>query len=162
MFGDKKPAPKGKAPVKSGRKSIEDVRKELGFGDVPGQYVAKRNDLELDPALAKELTELELVPRWINFQKYRQRGFHKSRWVPYKRTSSPGNSAVYSVDPQGYTVYQDLVLGVKPEDWNEAHKKMLRRKAQLYSNPQELKAKEFKEFTRANDVGATVKEGYED
>lgn len=152
---------KPSVPSKAGKADINDIHKSLGFGEVPGDYSARRNDLEFDAELKKELQEKNLVARWINYQKYQKTKFHPSHWVPFKRESTPKNVALFSKN-EGYTVFKDLILAVKPVAWNDAHKKHLRDRAQRMSNPQALKTKEFKESLKASGLPAVVKEGYED
>ena len=152
-----------KPSVQAGKKSIKDVHKELGFVPLKeGDYMAKRNDLDLDPELKAELKELQLVPRWINFKEYKSKGFHRAHWVPYKRQSRPNNSTLFAISPDGYTTREDLVLAVKPDEWNRAHKKYLAQKVQRQSNPQEAHAAALRAHAKDTGYGVVVKEGYED
>jgi len=149
-------------PEINGKKNIKKVHEELGFGEVPNTYSTGASILDIDQALQKELKDLDLVYRFINFKQYKQKGFHQSKWQPYKRTSSATGGAVYNTDPDGYTVKQDLVLAVKPRSWNEAHKKMLQAKADRLAGRDAEIAKEFRDSLREAGISSVVKEGYED
>ena len=148
--------------VLDGKKSVKAIQQELGFGELPGSYALKGSSLDIDAALKKELGDKQFAYRFINFKTYKERGFHKSHWKPYKRTSTPTGGAQYTVDPDGYTVHQDLVLAVKPLEWHEAHKQYLRGKAERIANPQKLKAQEFRESMKQAGVNSEVVEGFEE
>lgn len=149
-------------PMKEGKKSVKDIHKDLGFGDLATEYGARSNVLQLDPALAKELEEKQLVPRWLNNKIYKEKGFHRSDWVPYKRESSPKNSVVTTQNMDGYTIYKDLILGVKPKDWNEHHKQVLMRKANSQNDVQKKLAEDFKDFSSNRGGGASITVGYDE
>lgn len=151
-----------KAVIVQGRKSNKNLHKSLGFDDLPDDYSPIGTGLGIDKALKEELKENDLAYRFIYFKKYKQQGFHKSRWVPYKRDSEPSHGAVFTVDPSGYTIYQDLVLAVKPMDWQHAHKKYLQKKANRQSNTQKMKAEELREHMKSSSTPLKVDEGYED
>lgn len=125
-----------------GKKNIKKLHEELGFGELPGEYNAGASTLDIDQALKKELEDNGLVARFINFGHFKQRGFHPAKWQPYKRQTSATGGAVYTVDANGYTVKQDLVLAVKPKDWNDAHKKFLKNKADRLNGDSEKEAAE--------------------
>jgi len=154
---------KSKATPKGGQKSIKEQHKDLGFAPIDlNNYAARRSALDLDDALWKELEEKNLVPRWINFNTYRKQGFHKSHWKPFKRNSNPSNGAIFAVGPDGLTFKQDLVLAVKPKDWNDAHRKYLKDQAMTGKKIAKVKAKELKDSLESAGISSVVKEGYED
>lgn len=151
------------APTVAGKKSIKDVHQELGFGELDANYRPSGTSLDIDPALKKELKELGLVYRFINYKTFKQRGFHKAHWKPYMRKSTPDGGAIFTVDPNGYTVHQDLVLAVKPVDWSVAHKKFLKEKADRLDNIQSTKAQELKSSLKSSGAtDAKVFEGYDE
>jgi hypothetical protein len=69
---------------------------------------------------------------------------------------------LWTLDANGYTSYQDLVLAVKPLDYSIAHKKYLREKAQRQSNPAKLKAEEFREYAKGQGTIGKIDDKYED
>lgn len=151
-----------KATIVQGLKSNKDLHKSLGFDDLPDNYSPIGTGLDIDKALKKELKENDLAYRFIYFKLYKQQGYHKSRWVPYKRDSEPSHGAVFTVDPSGYTIHQDLVLAVKPMDWQHAHKKYLQKKAARQSNTQKMKAEELREHMKSSSTPLKINEGYEE
>lgn len=151
-----------KAAIVQGLKSNKDLHKSLGFDDLPDDYSPIGTGLDIDIALKKELKQNDLAFRFIYFKTYKNQGYHKSRWVPYKRESEPSHGAVFTVDPSGYTIHQDLVLAVKPMDWQHAHKKYLKQKAARQSNTQKIKAEELREHMKSSSAPLKVNEGYED
>lgn len=145
-----------------GKKNIKKLHEELGFGELSSEYKAGASTLDIDQALKKELEENGLVCRFINFGQYKQKGFHPSRWVPYKRETAVSGGAVYTLDANGYTVKQDLVLAVKPKDWNEAHKKYLKDKADRLSGSDKEAANKLRESMKDTGYAHKVYEGFED
>lgn len=145
------------------KKQISEIHAELGFGPVPLAYSPSTDGTNIDPELARELVENGLVCRFINAKEYRRKGFHPSKWVPYKRTSRPRNGALFNVDPDGYTVNQDLILAVKPVDWNEAHRKYLQEKANRLVGAAQTEASDaLRKSLAASGLKSKVVDGYED
>ena len=143
-----------------GKKSIKDMHSDLGFGELPSSYSPVGTGLDIDTALKKELKEAGLVYRFLNFKIYKQKGFHQSHWKPYQRKSNPSGGVSFTVDPDGYTVHQDLVLGVKPAEWNKAHKEFLSKKSGRLANAQKIAEDAMKEAVA--ESGGQVISGYEE
>jgi len=153
-------------PTKGNKESIaaraKRIKESMGFGEVPDDYSASASMLDLDKELAIELKELGLVPRWINAKKYALHGFHKSKWVPYKRESVAIASNLYVTAADGLTTKQDLVLAVKPAEWNLAHKKYLAKKAGNLKKSAETKAQDIRAFATDKGIDIKVHDGYEE
>jgi len=151
-----------KQAVKEGKMSIKELHKKLGFGTIPADYDDNQSTLSIDKRLEEELIANDLVWRFINFKEYKKKGFHSSKWVPYQRTSTPQNGALYTQDPNGYTVKQDLILAVKPNSYNDAHKKYLKSKVDRQGNPQKIKAQEMKESLKESGLSGKITVGYDE
>lgn len=146
----------------SGKKTVKQIYEDLGFGAVPKSYSPNQSTLDIDSELKAELAGLKLAYRFINFKQFKDKGFHSAHWKPYKRKSSTKDGSRFNIDPNGYTTYQDLVLAVKPVEWNDAHKQYLRQKAKKQSNPAKLKADEFKEHVKDQGISTKVDDTFED
>ena len=112
-------------PQKSGKTSIEEKHKSLGFRPAEEVYKGGIDDLEIDQELKKELEDYELDYRWINFKEFKRLGFHKRDWKPYKRESKPNNTVVFNIDADGLMTRDDLVLAVRPKSHTAAHREYL-------------------------------------
>jgi len=109
---------KGIAISEKGVKYVEDT-KAAGFSEDP---------YYLDDALKAELKEKGLACRFLNAKKLEENGGrHQSGWLPYKRESKDPN--VFGRDPDGYIRNGQCILGVKPIEQYEAHKKVLAQRA---------------------------------
>ena len=139
------------APTSEGRKpasKIKEAYEEYGFAEKPSDFGEGRSMLDLDPELKAELKEKGFEARWINYKQYKNAGFHKRDWKPYRRESQPKGTVLHNVDAEGYTFRQDLILAVKPISYVEAHRAHLRKKALYQADASALKRKEFTEYSR--------------
>lgn len=156
--GQKSQNSEQKAPTSGGKKSIKDIHKELGFGPLAESKKGGYDDLDIDVALEKELAELDLVYRFINFKTFKKYGFHKQHWKPYRRASRPDNNVAFNIDPDGYMVRGDLVLAVKPKEWNLARKKELAEKNAKKADAIRDKTNEFRQVVAKSGIGQMVED----
>lgn len=146
----------GSAQTSGGKRSIKDVHKDLGFAPLEEANISGYDDLDIDHALKAELKDNQLAYRFINFKTFKRNGFHKQHWKPYRRSSRPDNNVLFNLDADGYTVRGDLVLAVKPYEWNDARKQELAKKNALKSGIVGAKTKEMRELAAKSGIGAVV------
>lgn len=142
-------------------KNLSEVYAEYGFNLEPPQKPTGKSLLDIDDELAAELKELDFVGRWINFKKFKEMGFHKRDWQPYKRRSKPKGLANFTTTSEGFMLRQDLIFAVKPRSYNELHKKELEEKVKRQSNTQAIKKAEFEQHLRASGSDSQVVEDYD-
>lgn len=120
--------------------------------------------LNIDAELKAELDGKGLVARWLNTKKYMADGnFHKSGWRAYKsdRKGEVGSLDFnYGVNPDGYLIRGDLVLGVKKKEDQERWASRIRAKTarQMGKN----RAEELRETLDKGGLKAEIHDGYED
>jgi len=120
--------------------------------------------LAIEPALVAEIKSKGMVHRWINGAKFKANfGFDSRRWVPYKRESQ-GNSAFGFTDSEGFTRRGDLILAVRSEGINAAHKaKIAHKNSNLAANQNKRAADEIRQqMVDANIKSAKISEGYDE
>lgn len=122
------------------------------------------NEMQLDPQLEAELKSKNLGYRFINATQFRKTGFHRAKWVPYKRETKGSIDSVFGTDPEGYTRRGDLILAVKPMSDVERHRALLNQKAKALTGNQvqRRQAQEFRELAAESGVKSHISEGYED
>jgi hypothetical protein len=121
-----------------------------------------KSQLDVNSELKKELKEKNLVYRWINAKQFQQSfGFHRSGWVPYKRSSSTKVDSLFGGDPEGYVRRGDLVLAVKSTEDQAKHKAGIAYKTSLYSGLNRKQAQQLAESARQAGFKTKVSEGYE-
>lgn len=134
------------------------IYEELGFDRDPSAN--RSSALELDAALKAELDSLDLVARFINKKQFRADGFHPRNWKPYKPRTS---KSTMPKSADGYIEFQDLILAVKPREWNEARKRELAQKNGRLANTQKVMADKMRQEVEASGGAAGgVTEGYDD
>jgi len=125
--------------------------------------------MAIDSDLEKELSGLNLAHRFINIKKFRDLGFNKSGWAPYKRKQDANASSsvgMFSqVDSEGYVKRGDLVLATRPKGLDAQYKSAHKRKNALQANTSKNKAEELRNMFREAGISSkemSVQEGYED
>ena len=132
---------------------------------VPTQADLYDSALDIPSNIKEELNKKGLTARWINATEFRKSfGFHKSKWVPYKRELPKGAStspdSLYGGDPEGYVRRGDLVLAVKTKEENARHAGMLKQRADLYSGKQNQAAAELREQAKRAGVKTKVDDSF--
>lgn len=130
---------------------------------VPNPNDMYSSALEIDPHLREELNKAGLVARWINATEFRKQfGFHRSRWVPYKRPGAvkPSADSLYGGDPEGFIRRGDLVLAVKTKDENKRHADALKSKANLYKDHNKQHAAELRKAAKQAGFETEVVDGF--
>lgn len=153
-------------PISDKSVSKKDVAKALGFGEVPSDYNPKRDGLFIPDNIKGALKEMGLVPRWINAKQYKKQGYHNSDWRPLSakilKDYAGANLQDVPVNADGYIQRNDVVLAVKTEEWNQAHKDFLRKKANAKSSVAKRNAEELRQHMQSSGHIGQVFEGYED
>lgn len=145
----------GKAPLKA-KPTGSDISMGSTLADM---YM---NPLKIDEELKSELRNKGLEYRFINMKTYKDMGFHRSHWKPYKRETAGPKDSGFGSDPEGYLRRGDLVLAVKAKEHAELHRNQLRLRAKLQSNPNKVRAAELKQMMQAAGIKGKVHEGFED
>lgn len=120
--------------------------------------------LAIDPVIKAEIAAKGMVFRWLNSHKLKENyGFDSRRWVPYK-TETSGDSVFGFKDTEGFIRRGDLILGVRSNAINEAHKAKIDRKNKTLAGAQNKQAaEELRQSLKDTGVkGAKVLEGYEE
>lgn len=146
----------GKANIKSRGPAVESV---LATEALQELYL---NPLMIDEGLKTELREQNFEWRFINIKQYREMGFHRSYWKPYKRKTQGPNDSFFETDPDGYIKRGDLVLAVKPKQHAELHRAKLKMLNALQANPNKVKADEMRALAKDAGIEVKVHEGYTD
>ncbi|MCA9327951.1 hypothetical protein KDA14_05470 [Candidatus Saccharibacteria bacterium] len=122
------------------------------------------NDLALSPALKDHLKSLDLDWRFINRLQFRERGYHRSHWQPFKLENADSMTAITGVDAEGMVVRGDLVLATRPKALGDRHRDFLKQRRARYNGYNKEKARELRDSIREAGLGAHAKvyEGYED
>lgn len=124
------------------------------------------NKLRLDPALVAELRKQGLAYRLCNAKQLESFGnMDKNGWRPYRRESSgnmdPGTFKS-GVSPDGLVRLGTLVLAVRSAEVDRAHKRLIKQKAEMYSNVQRISATQMREAAKEHGLSPDViDEGYD-
>jgi len=151
---------KSKQMTSGSKVSREQKLKEMGWdvsGDIPNQSGKSRLDLPVE--LKNELDSLGLVARFINARTYKEVGFHKSDWKPYAFNCK---GKFPNMDVDGFYTSQDLILAVKPVEYNNAHRKFLDNKNKQLAKANETAAAELRSSLKSAGIDGVVTEGYEE
>lgn len=141
---------------KKPKRNVDAVYAEYGFGPVENIENLEKTALDIDVELKQELDDLGFACRWINYKYYKEHGFHKNGWKPFRRQSRPSGDAMYVVNPDGYMIRNDLILAVKPKSYVEVHRRKLRDKTRFQAQTQKNKKAEMEQFARDSGLGAKV------
>jgi hypothetical protein len=153
------------APAK-GRASLKSKTQKADFAHLTSEV----NLLTVDPELAQFLQQEGYAYRWLNLKRYLQDGnSHRSGWVAYQLADETISairggtiSFRYGISPEGYIVRNDLVLGVKPIELQEAHRRKLSEKNRRQSAAvQQEHADKLREMVKESGVRARVEVGYD-
>lgn len=144
----------GKKPVSS-RTSSRIARNEI-YG----------SPMDLPEELLKELQEAGLEYRFLAPHKINKfTGKHKSGWEAYKvkdYDKMSGEGFKYGVDPDGLIRCEELILGVKPAEKADIHRKYLAQKSADQSKVSKSKAAELKRMARSENLNMKIIDTYED
>lgn len=141
----------GKAPISTKAPAQDDTLADM--------YM---NPLKIDETLKSELRTKGLEYRFINIKSFKDLGFHRSHWRPYKRDSVQPQDSGFGTDTEGYLRRGDLVLAVKAKEHADLHRNQLRLKAKLQASPSKVRAAELKQMMQAAGVKGRVHEGFEE
>lgn len=145
--------------VKNGRVSIATKKKSVRQVH-PDSPSLEPDITAIGPELQKELNDKGLAHRWINQAEYvKNGGFHRSGWRAY-RSEKKDASGDIGTNADGYITRMGLILAVKTNEEQAAHRARLARKNRDMAVSAKSKADEFKSLARK--AGASVDEGYED
>lgn len=153
----------GKADGKTPLSAREQAALEYG-GTSGGEFGMQ----DLDPQLKQELSELGLVPRWINAKQYLGSGnVHRSGWKAYrvkpkKDADIGGIDFTLGVSPEGYIIRNDLLLAVKTIESHEKYKAQVRKRTEAQEVTDAERAEEMRENARKAGVKARIYEGYDE
>lgn len=117
----------------------------------------------LSPELLKELEEKGLAHRWLNAPKYFKGGnFHRSGWKAYRSDKKGADAFDAGINPEGFIIRNDMLLGVKPAAEHERWRARIRQhSARLSGTAIQGKTAELR--AQVGELGGgKVYEGYED
>lgn len=118
--------------------------------------------LDVPQDIKSEIEDQGFVCRWINATEFqKQYGFHKSRWVPYKRKDKKANAGLLGGDPEGFIRRGDLVLAVKPRQEQELHAARIQHKTKINTMGAAKAAEELRNSARQHGVNARIDDKYE-
>ena len=126
------------------------------------------NPYELAPDLKKELTEKGLEWRFINAVRFKEMGFHRSHWMPYKRDQGKAGSSlttaeqIFGADPEGFVRRGSDILAVKPRAAAQAHRDHLKRLTRLQESSYKSKGAQIKDAFKEAGIKGKVLEGYDE
>jgi hypothetical protein len=123
------------------------------------------NPYEISDELKQELTKKGLEWRFINAVKFKEMGYHRSRWVPYrteKGTISSPADQVFGADPEGFVRRGSDILACKPKAAAQAHREHLRKLTRLQESSHKSKAEQIKSLFKESGIKGQVHEGYDD
>lgn len=122
------------------------------------------NDLALSPALKDYLKSKDLDWRFVNRAQFRERGYHRSHWQPFKLDKADAITEMGGIDAEGMVVRGDLLLATRPKALGDRHREFLRQRRARYSTYNKEQADVLKQSAREAGVSGQVKvfEGYED
>ena len=144
------------------QKQTKQVEKPKAFHELytDTQYV--------DPKLQEYLSNKGLEFRWINLRQFRERGFHKTGYIPFKREAdTPMTDAEKLIglgaSPDGFITRGDQILAVKTKEHAAAYRAHIQEKNRIMSRAvkKEAVSKLKKSFEDAG-VKAEIHESYEE
>lgn len=136
------------------------------------QTLTNMGDFYADPyalpeALKDELRSQDLEWRFINSIKYKEMGFHRSHWVPYKIKNKAVLDGIYAnvfgADPEGFFRRGADILAVKPKAAANAQREHIRRLTRMQeATYSKEKASQIKDMFKEAGIKAKPLDGYDD
>jgi hypothetical protein len=142
-------------------KSIKTVVKDENFDSI--EFFKNSDSLALPKELKEQITAQGYVYRWLNEADFRTNNMlHRSGWLPYNTNTQKSSKLRSQSDVEGLIRRGDLILGVRPVEFNKAHADAVRIKNKRMQNTSAIKADEFQEFANRSGVKAKVFKGYDE
>lgn len=102
-----------KQPVKGNKVPVSKKQNDP-WADLEANSELYTNTLTVDPTLKQELDDQGYEYRFCNQHELKRNNGHRSRWVPYQRTSKDDTATFLGNDVDGYVRRGDLILCYRP------------------------------------------------
>lgn len=138
-------------PIIDGKKHISEKPK----GKSTAAAFSPRSLLDVPEDLKRELEEKGLECRWVDAKQMAEAGnMHRNHWEIYRRdpASISSEAKVFGLPPDGTIRRGTVVLAVRPKDLGQAHKAMLKEKADRLTTSVKKQGAELKQLARRANV----------